>query len=280
VGSGTVFEIGPIVVHWYGLLVVVGILLGGLLATWEARRRGEDPEHVWQGLVWCIVFGFLGARLYHVLSSPADGTGGFRSYLDDPIAMFRIWDGGLGIIGAVAGGLVGLLIYTRRHHLNAWRWLDIGTPGLLLAQAIGRWANFINQELYGPPTTLPWGLSIAAENRIPRYSDLVRYPEGTTRFHPTFFYDSMGSLAILAFLLWAERRWAERLQDGDVFLAYLALYGLVRALIDQFFRPDAWRLDNGLAVGSLVALVVVLIAGWLLWARHRRPQVQRAGRQT
>jgi phosphatidylglycerol:prolipoprotein diacylglycerol transferase len=275
VGSSIAFEVGPVVVHWYGLLIIVGILSGGLVATWEARRRGEDPEHVWYGLIWCIIFGFLGARLYHILSSPADGTGGLRAYLDDPIAIFRVWDGGLGIIGAVAGGVVGLLLYTRRHQLNSWRWLDIAAPGLVLAQAIGRWSNLINQELYGPPTRLPWGLSIGAEHRIPRYSDLTRYPVDTTRFHPTFLYDSLWSLGMFAFLLWAERRWPDRLQDGDLFLAYLVLYGLGRLWIEQFFRPDAWRLDNGLAVASVVSFFAALGAGLLLLMRHRGTRAQR-----
>ncbi len=268
-GSGVAFEIGPIVVHWYGLLIVVGIILGGVVATLEAKRRGENAEHVWRGLIWCIIFGFLGARLYHVLSSPADGTGGFRSYIEDPVAIFLVWDGGLSIYGAIAGGVVGLLLYARRHHLNAWHWLDIATPGLVLAQAIGRWANFINQELYGPPTTLPWGLSIGAENRIPRYSDLALYPVDGTRFHPTFLYESLWSLGVFTLLMWLEWRWDDRLRDGDVFLAYLLLYGLGRLWIEQFFRPDAWTLGNGLAVGSLISLAVALLAGLVLFVRHR-----------
>jgi phosphatidylglycerol:prolipoprotein diacylglycerol transferase len=267
--SGIAFEIGPLVVHWYGVLIVVGILAGGLVATLEAKRRGQNPQHVWNGLIWCIIFGFLGARLYHVLSVPADGTGGFRSYVEDPIAIFQVWDGGLGIYGAIAGGVVGLLLYARRHQLNGWRWLDIGTPGLVLAQATGRWANFVNQELYGPPTTLPWGLSIAAEHRIPRYSDLTLYPSDTIRFHPTFLYESLWDLGIFVLLMWVERRWAEGLRDGDVFLVYLVLYGLGRLWTEQFFRPDAWALDNGLAVASLISLAVVLLAGSALFVRHR-----------
>lgn len=264
--SGIAFEIGPVVVHWYGLLIIFGILLGGFVATLEAKRRGEDPEHVWHGLIWCIIFGFLGARLYHILSSPADGTGGFRSYVEDPIAVIQLWDGGLGVYGAIAGGIVGLLLYSRRHHLNAWRWLDIATPGLVLAQAIGRWANFINQELYGPPTELPWGLLIGTEHRIPRYSDLTLYPVDTTRFHPTFLYASLWSLGILVLLMWIARRWGDRLRDGDIFLSYLVLFGLGHLWTEQLFRPDAWVLKDGLAVASLISLVVVLLGlGLLAW---------------
>lgn len=270
-GSGIVFEIGSIVIHWYGLLIVVGALVGGYLATREAKRRGEDPGHVWDGLIWCIIPGFVGARLYHVLSSPTHGNSGFRLYVEDPIAIVRVWDGGLGLYGAIVGGVAGLLIYARRHGLRAWRWLDIGAPGLVLAQAIGRWANFINQELYGPPTTLPWGLSIDGEHRIPPFDDLSLYPLGTTHFHPTFLYESLWNLGVFAVLMWAGRRWAHRIQDGDHFLAYLALYGAGRLWMEQFLRPDAWVLGNGLAVATLISGAVALVAAWMLWARHRAP---------
>ena len=117
--TGIAFKIGPIVVHWYGLLVVTGAVLGGYIATREAKRRGEEPAHVWDGLVWCIILGLIGARLYHILSSPADGSGGLRYYVENPIAMLQVWDGGLGIYGAIAGGVIGLLIYVRRHQLSA-----------------------------------------------------------------------------------------------------------------------------------------------------------------
>jgi phosphatidylglycerol:prolipoprotein diacylglycerol transferase len=266
------FEVGPVVVHWYGLLVVVGTLVGGYVATREARRRGEDPGHVWDGLIWAIALGFLGARLYHIFSTPANGSGGFRFYSENPLAVLWVWDGGLGIYGAIAGGVVGVWLYARRHRLKAWRWLDVGAPGLALAQAIGRWANYVNQELYGPPTTLPWGLRIGANHRIPRYEDLARYPTHTTRFHPTFFYESLWCLGVFVLLAWGRRRWAGRLRDGDVFLAYLALYAAGRLWIESFFRPDAWRLDNGLAVAALVAGGVVLGAppGGVFWARRQR----------
>jgi phosphatidylglycerol:prolipoprotein diacylglycerol transferase len=268
--SGIAFKIGPIAVHWYGLLIVTGALLGAYVATREAKRRGEDPEHVWNGLIGCLILGLVGARLYHIFSSPADGSGGFSYYVENPIAIIRVWDGGLGIYGAIVGGVVGLLIYARRNRLGAWRWLDIGAPGLVLAQAIGRWANFINQELYGPPTTLPWGLYISTEHRIPRYSDLSRYPTDTTRFHPTFLYESLWNLGVFALLTWGGRRWARRLRDGDLFLAYLALYGIGRAWIEQFFRPDAWVVGDGLAAATLFSLGMALVAGLALLVRHRR----------
>ena len=270
VGTGIAFEVGPLVVHWYGLLVVAGILVAVFVARREARRRGEDPAHVWSAALGCILLGFLGARLYHVLSTPANGVRGLWFYLENPIAVLWIWDGGLGIYGALAGGVLGLWLYARRHGLDVWRWLDIATPGLILAQSIGRWANFINQELYGPPTRLPWGLYIDAEHRIPRYSDLARYPTDTTRFHPTFLYEMLWLLLTFWLLRWIARRWAGRLRDGDLFLAYLMLYGLGRTWLMQWFRPEAWRLGDGLAVGTLVALVLVVGVGTVWWGGRER----------
>jgi phosphatidylglycerol:prolipoprotein diacylglycerol transferase len=270
--SSIVFQIGPVVVHWYGLLIVVGTLLGGVVAGREAKRYGENPGHVWFGLESVLVLGFVGARLYHVLSTPATGMGGFRHYYENPIALFQVWDGGLGIYGGIAGGVAAVLLYSRRHSLRAWRWLDIGALGLVLAQAVVRWANFINQELYGPPTPLPWGIEIDAVHRIPRYSDLELYPVGMTRFHPTFFYESLWNLVIFALLLWVGRRWSDRWREGDIFVVYLALFGLGRIWIMQVFRPDAWRLENGLAVGALIGAGLTLGAGvFLLWRHRRRP---------
>jgi len=268
-GGSVGFKIGSIVVHWYGLLIVIGTLLGAYVATREARRRGEDPEHVWNALIGCIILGLLGGRLYHILSSPATGSSGFRSYDADPLGIFRVWDGGLGFYGAFAGGVFGMWIYTRRHRLNLWRWLDIGAPGLALAQVIGRWANLINQELYGPPTRLPWGISIGADHRIPRYSDLTRYPVETTRFHPAFLYESLWNLGIFILLTWGARRWEHRLRDGDVFLAYAALYALGRLWIEQFFRSDAWTLGNGLAVAALISALLALAAEMVFMLRRR-----------
>ncbi len=268
--SSSAFKIGPIVVHWYGLLIVVGTLVGGWVATREAKRRGQDPHHVWSGLLWCLILGLLGARFYHLLTTPADGSGGLSYYTQDLLAIFVVWDGGLGIYGAIAGGVLGARLYTWRHRLNLWRWLDVGAPGLALAQALVRWANWINQELYGPPTRLPWGLFIGESHRLPHYSDLAIYPTGATRFHPTFLYDSLWHLGIFCLLIWGRRRWNGRLRDGDVFLAYLVLFGLGRVWIVQLFRPDAWRLTNGLTVEALIGLGVAMVAGLALWARHRQ----------
>ncbi len=277
-----VFHIGPLAVHWYGVIIVTGALLGAYSATFEAKRRGEDPEHVWNVLVWCLIGGILGARLYHVLSSPQGTTVGFEYYFKTnpfetiqvlgltipfPTALM-IWRGGLGIFGGVAGGVLAMLIYTWRNGLSLGRWLDISAPGLVLGQAIGRWGNFINQELYGPPTTLPWGIPIDAEHRIPPYTDLSRHPVETTRFHPVFLYESLWNLLVFVALTVIGRRYRDRLKDGDIFSLYLIGYGVGRILVESL-RPDAWQMGS-IPVAQIVSAVLILLGiGLMVWRRQR-----------
>jgi phosphatidylglycerol:prolipoprotein diacylglycerol transferase len=163
--------IGPLPVRFYGIIIVTAALIGGFIATREARRRGENTERIWDALIWIVIAGIIGARLYHVLSTPAGCAEnvpfcGFPWYRNHPIdAIIGITQGGLGIFGAIIGGLIVVVLYVRRYKLSLARYLDIAAPALLIAQAIGRWGNFVNQELYGPPTDLPWGLAIDAPHR-------------------------------------------------------------------------------------------------------------------
>jgi phosphatidylglycerol:prolipoprotein diacylglycerol transferase len=260
------FTIGPIPVYWYGILIVTAALMGGWVATIEARRRGLNPDEVWNGLVVALILGIVGARLYHVFSSPQGGSVGWDYYRQNPIAILKIWEGGLGIYGAIIGGALGVLIYCWIRKFNPVIWLDVGAPGLILAQAIGRWGNYVNQELYGPPTDLPWGIQI--ENRIAPYNDLTKYPP-TTRFHPVFFYESLWSLLGFALLMWIGRRFQDRLRRGDIFLLYLIWYPLGRFFI-EFLRPDAWMLGP-LAAAQVFALLIIALAILGLVFLHRRP---------
>ncbi len=261
------FQVGPFVVRWYGILIVTGAILAGYVATIEARRRGEDPDHVWNALLLCLVLGIVGARLYHVFSSPQGGVRGWAWYSQHPLDIIKIWEGGLGIYGAVAGGAVGIYIYTRLHKLSFLRWLDIAAPGVILGQAIGRWGNFVNQELYGPPTTLPWGIRIDATHRLGEFADLQRYPLDT-RFHPVFLYESLWNLVVFVTLMYVARRFKDRLLDGDVFLLYCILYPLGRIFVEML-RPDAW-LIGGIATAQIIAVGAIVIAGSALLYRHRR----------
>ncbi len=274
-------NIGPLTVHWYGVIIVLGSVAGGYVAAVEAKRRGEDPEHAWNGLVWVLIGGILGARLYHIISSPQGTDIGFRYYfITNPIetiqvmglavpfpTALKIWEGGLGIFGAIAGGVLAVAIYGGRHHLKLWRWLDIAAPGLAIGQAIGRWGNFVNQELYGPPTTLPWGIPIDAQHRIPPYTDLSSLPVETTRFHPLFLYESLWNLGVFVVLMVIGRRYEDRLKDGDIFSLYLIGYGLGRLLIEAL-RPDAW-LIGGIPTAQLVSVaLIVLGVGLMAWRRR------------
>ena len=252
-------------IHWYGILIVSGVVLGALYAALEARRNGDDPDHVWSALTLAIVLGIVGARLYHVFSEPEGGMVGWSYYREHPVEILYIWQGGLGIYGAIVGGVVGVLLYAWRAGLRPLKWLDYGAPGVALGQAVGRWGNFINQELYGPPTSLPWGLKIDPAHRIVPYNDLETYPPETL-FHPTFLYESLWCLLLFGGLLIAARRFESRLRDGDLFLGYLIGYPLGRFFL-EYLRPDAWMMGP-IAAAQVFALICVVGAAALLVLRH------------
>ena len=273
-GPLVAFRLGPLTVYWYGIIIVTAALVGGYVAAFEAKRRGEDEDHVWNMLIVVVLLGIVGARLYHIFSSPAGGDLGWAYYREHPEAIFQIWNGGLGIFGAVAGGLRGVLLYTYRAKLSVVRYLDIGAPALLIGQAIGRWGNFVNQELYGPPTTLPWGLKIDEYHRFPPFNDLSAYPL-ETRFHPVFLYESLWNLAGTVLMLVAGRKWADRLKEGDLFLFYLIWYPVGRIWVESL-RPDAWKIGN-IPTAQIISVMLIIISAAMLAVRHRRqPQAQAA----
>ncbi len=284
--SGVAFSIplpggGTFEIYWYGILIVLGALAGAYLATLEAKRRGIDPEHVWNGLLFALIFGVIGARLYHVISTPSGTDVSFDFYLQNPAEILNFRRGGLGIYGAVLGGILGAYLYVR-FIVTEWgkklfgemkrvefaHLADIAMPGLALGQAIGRWGNFFNQELYGYPTDLPWGIPIEAARRLPVFSDLTKYPEATTRFHPTFLYESLWMLATAGLLLYIARKWAKE-QPGDLVLLWGIFYGIGRFII-EFQRPDAWMI-SGIATAQLIAIALIVICGVALMYRHTGP---------
>jgi phosphatidylglycerol:prolipoprotein diacylglycerol transferase len=251
--------------RYYGLILVTGAFLGGYLASLEARRRGENPDYVWDAIIWALIGGIIGARLWHIFTPPPSMvSAGITTeyYLTHPLDALAVWNGGLGIPGAVAGGMLGLYLFTRRHKLNFALWADLATPGLALGQAIGRWGNYVNQELYGAPTTLPWAISIDVQNRVPGFADPA------LKFHPVFLYESIGSFLIMLALLYVARRYAARLKDGDLFLIYLMLYPTLRFLL-EFVRLDSSQL-LGLNANQTLMLLLVVASAYLLSQRHRR----------
>jgi phosphatidylglycerol:prolipoprotein diacylglycerol transferase len=254
------FNIGPVFIYYYGIILMLGAVAATFLAEREARRRGLEGELVWDGLIWVLIAGIIGARIWHILTPPPSMVEqGITTayYLTHPLDAMWIRNGGLGIPGAIIGGGLALYLFCRRHHLNFAEWADIAAPALALGQAIGRWGNFTNQELYGAPTDLPWGITIQHETGYPL----------ETRFHPLFLYESLWNLANLALLLWLSRRYSERLKTGDLLLIYLIVYPVGRFLL-EFLRLDAAQV-GGININQTIMLVVALIsAGWL-FLRHR-----------
>jgi phosphatidylglycerol---prolipoprotein diacylglyceryl transferase len=284
-------QLGPLTVHWYGILIVTGAVIAAYLCTIEAKRRGEDPDHVWNLLTLALIFGIIGARLYHVFSTPAGNFVGWSYYREHPIDIIAFWNGGfrgLGIYGAVAGGVLAFAVYCAYKRLNFPRWLDIATPGILLAQAIGRMGNFINQELYGPATNLPWAFHInpafpcqepagsPMACGIPdRLNDAARQWYATNGFHPTFFYEALWNLLGFVIVWFGARKLVNWLRDGDVFCFYLIWYPVGRFWVEMF-RPDAWRMGTFATAQWVAILLFAVGVGGLIinHARPRRTQVQ------
>jgi phosphatidylglycerol:prolipoprotein diacylglycerol transferase len=264
-------EIGPIdllgvtinpTFHFYGLIIVAGILLAAAVAAWMARRDDKDPDHVWNGLIWVVLLGVVFARAWHVLfpsiNSARDRAWYFEHFFDLNEGPLVLWSGGLSIFGAVLGGALGIAIYAYRNKLDFFSWLDIGAVVVPLGQAIGRWGNYVNEELFGKPTDLPWGMTLT--NPPPEFA-----PD--TRFHPIFLYESQWNLLAFGVLLWLWLRYRDRMKTGDFLLLYLVLYGIVRFLL-EYLRVDV-TLVNGVNVSQVTTAVTGIVALVLLIVRHR-----------
>lgn len=260
----TGITIGPLTIHFYGIIIILGVIAAAVLIEREARRRGLKSEIVWDGLIWVLIGGIIGARLWHILTPMVtDVEGGLTTmyYLTHPLDAIAIWRGGLGIPGAVIGGIAAMYLYCRRCKLNFLMWLDIAAPGLALGQAIGRWGNFVNQELYGLPTDLPWAIRIDPENRQPGF-------QGVEYYHPLFLYESLFSFANVIILLVLSRRFSDRLYYGDIFLVYLILYPVERFLL-EFLRLTPSEV-GGLNINQAFMGVVALTSIIVLIVRHLR----------
>jgi phosphatidylglycerol:prolipoprotein diacylglycerol transferase len=254
------FPLGPIFIRFYGIILMLGALAGAWLATQEAKRRGHQPEIVWDLLTYLLIGGIIGARIWHILTPPPSSGVTASWYLTHPLDAMAIWKGGLGIPGAIIGGAIVLYFYTRRHKLSFAEWADIAAPSLALGQGIGRWGNYFNQELYGAPTNLPWKIFIDPAHRLAGYLDVEYY-------HPLFLYESIWNFGNMFLLLWISRRFADRLKNGDLFLVYLIVYPIGRFLLD-FLRLDA-SMVNGININQTIMAVVAVCASAALYWRHR-----------
>ncbi|MFE2188136.1 prolipoprotein diacylglyceryl transferase [Streptomyces sp. NPDC059455] len=245
-----VVHLGPLPLRAYALCIILGIVV----AVWLTRRRwaacGHDRHEVDDIAVWAVPFGIVGGRLYHVITSPDAyfGEGG------DPWKALRIWEGGLGIWGAVALGALGAWIGCRRRGVSLLDFADAVAPGLALAQAVGRWGNWFNQELYGRPTTLPWGLRIDPAHRPGASPDIATY-------HPTFLYEFLWDIGVALLLIWAGRRFA--LKRGQTFALYAAAYTVGRFWI-EYLRIDEAHTFAGLRLNDWTSIAVFSAAAVFL----------------
>jgi phosphatidylglycerol:prolipoprotein diacylglycerol transferase len=259
------FNLGPITIHYYGLLIILGIFIAMIIVYKETARRGETIDFLINALPWIFIAGVIGARIWHIFTPPrsmVDHGITTRYYLTHLFEAIAIWKGGVGIIGAVIGGSIALCIFARIKGLSASIWLDIISPGIALAQAIGRWGNYINQEIYGLPSDLPWAISIDPQYRLPEYQDVLTY-------HPLFLYESIWSLLNMVLLLWLGRKFQDRIKPGNLFLVYLVFYGVGRVGL-EFLRLDI-STYHGININQVFMAGVVLAAGILLVVRQGNP---------
>lgn len=255
-------QIGPLLIRYYALIIMFGVISAAWLSTVEAKRRGQKADFVWDALPWVVIGGIIGARIWHILTPPASMVAQgitTKYYLTHPLDAIAIWKGGVGIPGGVIGGALALLIYTKRTKTKFLVWADIIVPGLALAQAIGRWGNFINQEVYGAPSTLPWAITIEPAYRLPEYANQATY-------HPLFLYESLLNLLAMGILLLAGRKLQEKLKDGDIFLLYLILYPVIRFGL-EFLRLDPSPVA-GFNINQTLMGVIAIISVVILVLRH------------
>lgn len=255
--SESVWHVGPFPLRAYALCIIAGAIAAIVIGEKRYVARGGRPGAIGDIAVWAIPFGIVGGRLYHVLTDPELYFGEGRN----PVDALKIWEGGLGIWGAIALGALGAWIACRRYDLDFLRVADALAPGLLVAQAIGRFGNYFNQELFGRPTTLPWGLQIDPQYRPDGYEQFAT-------FHPTFLYEAIWNLAAAALLVWIDRRW--KLTHGRVFALYVMLYTAGRGWIEML-RIDTVNHIGPFRLNVWTSIVVFALAlAYFVWAGRRR----------
>ena len=256
------FSLGPITIHIYALCLIAGIFAAWTLGVRRWRARGGTTESFETVLLWAIPLGIVGARIYHVLTHLSDyfGPGADQHW-------WAIWEGGIAIYGAIGGGALAAYVVARQQKIAFAALADSLAPGIALGQAIGRWGNWFNQELYGGPTTLPWGLEIDPAHRMPGY-------EQYATFHPTFLYESVWNLAVMSVLLWVDRKFT--LGRGKVFALYLALYGFGRFFTEGMRTDPSDTMFGPLRQNQFAALLIcaggIALFAWLAKFRPGREE--------
>ncbi len=226
-------------IRWYALIILTGILLALAVCTKETKRLGENPDHLYNMVLWGLPFGIIGARLYYVIFS-------FSEYKENILSVFYIWEGGLAIYGGVLAVLLVVTLYCRKYSLSVWKYLDIGAYGFLIGQSIGRWGNFVNGEAYGAETDLPWRMLVNGQT-----------------VHPTFLYESLWNLGLFL-IIWMTRK--KHGFEGRAVTLYMIGYGVGRFWIEGL-RTDSLFLGN-IRVSQLLSTFLVLLGIWLFRKRY------------
>jgi prolipoprotein diacylglyceryl transferase len=243
-----VWNLGPVPIRGYAIAIILGIVAAIWIGEKRWVARGGKAGEIQDLAVWAVPFGLIGGRLYHVATDHARYFGAEG----DPWQILYVWRGGLGVWGSIAFGALGVIIGARLKGIRIWPLLDTLAPGVLVAQAIGRWGNWFNQELFGKPTDLPWGLEIDVDHRPPGYEDQVT-------FHPTFLYECLWNLSVFGVLIWADRRF--RIGHGRMVALYVMGYTLGRGWIEML-RIDTVELDDvvGLRFNVWTSIVLFVVA--------------------
>jgi phosphatidylglycerol:prolipoprotein diacylglycerol transferase len=247
------FQLGPISVHWYGIIMGSAVFFGLLLAMREAKREGLNPDIFIDILLWAVPASILGARLYYVAFE-------WSYYREHPADILAVWEGGLAIHGALIGATITGIVFARVKKVSFWQLADIAAPSLILGQAIGRWGNFMNQEAHGGP------VSEAFISIFPQFIQSQMFINGQY-YHPTFLYESLWNLLVLVILLVLRRQnWVKR---GEVFLSYLMMYSVGRFFIEGM-RTDSLMLTDTIRVAQFIGIVIIVGATLLIYWRRRK----------
>jgi len=264
-----VWNLGPIPIRAYAMCILAGIAVALWIAQRRLQDRGGRPGQVLDIAAWAVPFGIVGGRIYHLITSPQAyfGAGGH------PLDAVKIWQGGLGIWGAVALGSLGAWIGCRRQNVSFLAFVDSAAPGVLVAQAIGRWGNYFNNEIHGSPTTLPWGLKVYEWDQQAGHAlrDAAGNPVVSGTYQPTFLYEAVFCLVLALLIVSLDRRSIFR--PGQVFALYVAGYPVGRVVI-ELMRTDAANRILGLRVNVWVSILVFLLGVALFVAFGRRPQAE------
>jgi phosphatidylglycerol:prolipoprotein diacylglycerol transferase len=256
-------QLGPLPVYWYGICYAIGLALAYAVIRRGVRARGLSENLFANGMVIVAIAALIGGRAYHVIDQWN------ALYRDDLIKIVLPPYSGLGVYGGIATGALAVVIYARMRRQSFWTWADVIVPGLFAMEFVARWGNFFNQELYGPPTTSPWGIAIDCSHRVAAY---LCPPDGTTpataHFQPMFLFESISGLVGMLTLLWLTKRFASRLRTGEIALVFFIWYAVVRFLL-EFLRVDNWTFF-GIPVAQLISVAVIVVAAALLVRRHRQ----------